>query len=74
MRASFIQDKRAGASEQGKAYMHVHPMPDLIQRGFSDKECGYAAISTGMDGFVIKNHYRRTLCVGNIGARSEYVT
>lgn len=54
--------------------MHVHPMPDLIQRGFSDKECGYAAISPGMDGFVIKNHYRRTLCVGNIGDRSEYVT
>lgn len=37
--------------------MHVHPMPDLIPRGFSDKECGYAAISLGMDGFVIKNHY-----------------
>lgn len=37
--------------------MHVHPMPDLIQRGFTDKECAYAAITLGMDGYVIKNHY-----------------
>lgn len=37
--------------------MHVHPMPDLIPRGFSDRECGYAALTLGMDGYVIKNHY-----------------